>query len=253
MHLGCCAAHICFVIHGTWAPTESWYQPGGDFFDALNTSAQQQGIQLIPFTWSGKFDYTNRKKAGINLAWLIRSYPADYTISIVAHSHGCNVGISACQELAQGKTGRHIAAFYALGAPVDCTRYMPNMDVIDYFFNLFSCNDFVQPIFGIFERTYPEHPHIANIRVMLDNKEPNHSHLHGHMIATWLFDLPTYIPIKNKTQELDCSIPALIYFFSNDRPRYAQDKKRAVALAQDQWINSQLLEPLQRSVHRDMD
>jgi hypothetical protein len=250
MHHECCATHICFVIHGTWAHTESWYQPGGDFFDELNKSESPHNIQLVPFSWSGKADYASRKQAGINLARLIRSYPADYTFTIVAHSHGCNVAIIASQELAQTKTAHRIAAVYALAPPVDRMTYMPNMDVIFYFFNLFSCNDFAQPFLGVFERTYPEHPRIANIRVLLNNKEPNHCQLHDPIIAQWLFSLPAQMPTKNGSYNLDCSTPALIHFFSNTGPQYAYDEKRTILLERDRWINSQLVGPFHRNVSR---
>jgi len=49
----------CIIIHGTWAKDESWYQPEGDFFKALQSSALELKIvdEIVPFQWSGKLGY----------------------------------------------------------------------------------------------------------------------------------------------------------------------------------------------------
>ncbi len=246
-----CFAHITYaqtvfiVIHGTWAAQEQWYMPGGDFFNALEKSAIQQQAAVTPYRWSGNNNYKDRIHAAKGLVQLIQSYSPDTTICLVSHSHGGNVGIIASQLLAHmPTTTNHIHIFYALGTPVNTTNYQPNMNMITYFYNLFSFEDLIQPVLGFFEREYLPHERIANIRITINNKEPSHTQLHNPLVGQWL---PLLHEILTSFQDFDFKIPSIIHFAENKKPSYAADKTRQQYIERDRLLNKMILSTLFRN------
>ena len=159
------AQEIFIIIHGTWALNTQWPQSEGNFFKELEESCAKINAKVAPFFWSGSLKSKKRQEAGKNLSKMIESYPEETKINIVAHSHGANVGIIASQKIF-----RKINKFYALGVPVDKKNYMPNMDKINFFYNLFSTNDKIQNVFGFYERIFPPHNKIANIEITVNDK-----------------------------------------------------------------------------------
>lgn len=114
--------HVYIIIHGTWATASSWAKPGGDFFTQFAHSVQDSTSTVSSFSWSGGLDNESRRRAGKQLAAYIRTYPATTSFHIIGHSHGANVGILACNELARGSSGHTINTFYALAAPSEYQR-----------------------------------------------------------------------------------------------------------------------------------
>jgi len=211
----CFGIHTIFiVVHGTWASTTQWCKVEGSFFDALTKSIEPLGYNTLNFMWSGKLSAVERIQASKNLIKLIESYPSNICINLVTHSHGSNVGILASQQLKRNK----INHFYALGTPVDTQLYMPNMNRINYFYNLFSLKDMVQPVFGIFQREYPTHERIANIRVTLNNQEPGHSDLHALEIGQWLIEINQSIFERKQ--------PVIAHFCKRGPPIITYDPER---------------------------
>jgi hypothetical protein len=225
----CAHDGIFIVIHGTWAIESSWWKPGGKFFSALEYAAKAANKKVIPFTWNGKLDHESRIIAGTMLTHIIQSYPKEMKIYIIGHSHGSNVGILASQMLGNDPQNQHkIEAFYALGTPVDIDAYMPNMNIISRFYNLYSHEDKVQPVLGFYERTYPSHPRIANIRVFLECKEPSHKELLSTMIASWLPKMHEDLA-KEKMgnfHHFNFSRPGVIQFSSTGIPIYGIEVRK---------------------------
>jgi len=240
------ARTIFIVIHGTWAAKEKWYMPGGDFFDALEKSAIKQQAAVTPYRWSGNNNYKDRIHAAKGLVQLIQNYSPDTTICLVSHSHGGNVGIIASQLLsAMANTTNHIHIFYALGTPVNKIDYLPNMNVITYFYNLFSFEDLIQPVLGMFEREYLPHERIANIRITINNKEPNHTQLHNSLTGQFL---PTLHELLTTSfQDFDFKKPGIIHFAKNQRPIYELDKTRQKYIERDQLLNKKISSTLFRN------
>ena len=109
---------IIILIHGTWANESPWYLPGDGFFECLQAHVAKQGASVVPFCWSGNLNHASRRTAGTALVQLIKSYPADKPIVIIAHSHGGNVAIIASQILAKEQPIAHtIDKLYLLGTP----------------------------------------------------------------------------------------------------------------------------------------
>lgn len=232
---------VFIVIHGTWASASSWSTPGDTFFDVLEKHALQKGHRTITYTWSGVLDETHRASAGKALAKLIRSYPAKTEFYIVAHSHGGNVAVVASQELAKYEKNNHrIKVLYSLATPIDPNLYMPDMDIIESMYNFFSLNDAVQPVLGFFQRTYPSHERIANIRVYINGKEPDHSSIHHPAIARWIPKL------HDMLMNLECSpifafkMPGIIEFSDSSKPLYTMDIEREALLKKDRTIHEQM-------------
>ena len=227
---------VFIVVHGTWGTASAWSAPGGAFFDELEAYARQCGHRTITYTWSGYLDESHRAAAGKGLAKLIRSYPSKTEFYIVAHSHGGNVAIMASQELAQYAENRHrIKAMYVLGTPVEY------MGVIDYFYNLFSLNDLVQPVLGFFNRTYPFHERIGNIRVRINGKEPDHYSIHHAAIARWLPRLHDMLVNLECSPAFALHTPGIIDFFDTAKPQYTVDIERKKLLEKDSSMQKRML------------
>jgi len=107
---------IVFIIHGTFAHKTSWYQPGGDFYEALKFSANKKNYKIIPFHWSGNLSDLGRIKAAHDFVKLLLEYPPELKKIIIAHSHAGNIVFIASQLLAQQsskKTTRSFQRFIA--------------------------------------------------------------------------------------------------------------------------------------------
>ncbi len=234
----CLLSHSVFIlIHGTWAFKEPWHMPGGVFFDELEYYAHFFNIKIVPYRWEGANNHKTRVHAAKGLVKLIQSYPKDIQICIVAHSHGTNVGIIASQLLVQDEVNKHhIEVFYALGTPIN-SDYQPDMHIINYFYNLFSFEDFVQPVLGIFKRCYNTHERIANICITINGKEPGHCELHDPVVAQWLPGL--HESLMNK--KIDLIHPGIIHFYSNREPKYEIDKNREELIEQDLELSKLIL------------
>lgn len=91
-----------FVVHGSLATTQSWHQPGGDFYQALERSAEEAfadtGFVITPFLWDGGLLTQSRLIAAENLALLMIKNSEMPKITI-GHSHGGNVINLASQIL----------------------------------------------------------------------------------------------------------------------------------------------------------
>ena len=189
-----------FLVHGTFAKDQSWYQRDGDFYDSY-LSQIPFGTCIYSFTWSGRCSHAHREKAARLLAEIICWYcrPGD-TIILVGHSHGGNVCILAANELAKCRPAYRIKKLFSLGTPVSyAPDYTPNMDHIDRLYHFFSFGDMVQPVFSLFNRVFKEHPRIWNIGVKIDGVSPSHSDLRSPALVHFLKQADRYHLANDKT------------------------------------------------------
>lgn len=221
-------AQLYIIIPGTWGAESEWALPGGDFYETLH-AALPNDAALITFSWSGKNKHASRIIAAQNLAQLIHSYPPETEITIIAHSHGGNVGILASQML---QPDQRITCFYSLGTPVDQEEYSPALHAIDNFYHLFSFSDFVQPVGGLYERVFDTAMHITNIAVTINGVEPNHTQLHAACIAQWLPDLHYYLSLHEV--QVTLHVPFIMVDFTmHSIPEYCISGYADAMLAQD--------------------
>lgn len=235
--------NVWIVIHGTFAKNASWYQKGGSFFETLKQQLPAT-IQLQSFTWSGKNSDKAREKAAESLVKEItkNNHPED-VITIVGHSHGCNVALRAAQLLAIRYIRYKIHTLFALAPPVCLFRYAPAMDTIKYLFNFFSYGDQIQTVLQIFKRVFPEHERIWNIQLQHNGRCPEHSNMHSPELAVYLPTMQTLL-LKNQT--------AVVHLFPNKPPIIEYDTNRVWDLEQDRRFTEQLIATLGDSrTHRN--
>lgn len=225
------ARRIFILIHGTWAADTDWHLPGGTFYNELEKSCHACHATLIPYNWSGKLNHESRVQAAKGLVKIIQSYDEHTHIYLIGHSHGGNVAALVSQYLSYDLRNKHtIKALYTLGTPIDYELYVPNMDIIEYVYNFFSRGDYVQHIFGTYDREYPNHERIANVRVTINDKEPSHSNLHHPLIAQWLPKIPHELASAqiNGFHLFCCINQGSIHFYPNKPPHYYIDFRARV-------------------------
>ena len=243
-------ASVFILIHGTWGADCSWYAPQGDFFDALEDTVCEKNSVVVPFRWSGGCGHESRVIAAYSLVKLIKTYDVTTAIFVIAHSHGGNVVTLASHFLAEEEGNSHrIRALFTLGTPV-MSNYLPNMKVIQYLYNLFSFEDLIQTVLGISVREYPEHKRIANLRVFINGKEPDHAGLHHPSIGKWIAYVHQYFKqhLQNKDITSYISEPSIVYFDDKKVPEYAHDIYRNELLERDRQLSVLILNSLRNSL-----
>jgi len=236
------AQHIAIIVPGTWAAQEIWHTPTGDFFKEVKRAADDLNMQVITYNWSGKLSYDARVQAANGLVTLMLSYPVGTTFTIIAHSHGGNVVYQASAQLYNRGYRHYIKAVYSLATPCSELEIVPNMAVIEYLYHFFSYADLVQTVHGMYDRTVPVHCRCANLRILINNREPNHSTMHDPMIGTWLLYLHEYY-IQNKIgsfANFEHQKPGIILLFPFLEPRYQVDEEREQDLVLDRKFMHQL-------------
>ena len=244
------AESVFILIHGTWGADSAWYAPKGDFFEALEHTVSKKESAVVPFRWSGGCGHEARVKAAHSLAKLIKTYDPSVALYVIAHSHGGNVATLASHILAEDKENKHhIRALFNLGTPI-MSNYFPNMVVIHYLYNLFSFEDLIQTVLGISMREYPTHRRIANLRVFIDDKEPNHAGLHHVCAGKWIAYL--HMHFKQHLSELgihnDISEPYKVYFSCEKPPRYQYDDQRTELLERDRQLSIMIIDSLRNTL-----
>lgn len=236
------AHHIVIIVPGTWAAQEIWHTPTGDFFKEVQHAALDLNMQVITYNWSGKLSYDARIQAAYGLVTLMHRYPQDTQFTIIAHSHGGNVVYEASQQLYTQGHRNCICALYTLATPCSELEVLPNMAVIEYVYHFFSYADVVQTVHGMYDRVLPTHARCANLRILMNNHEPDHGNMHHPMIGAWLLYLHEYY-IKNKVgsfAQFEHQNPGIILLFPFLEPRYQLDEEREDDLRRDRKFIYQL-------------
>ncbi len=231
------AESVFILVHGTWGIECGWHAPGGDFFTALQDGVQKQDGRVVSFAWSGRNNHESRVRAARRLEHLIVSYPSNTAVYIVAHSHGTNVAILTSQYLdeREGQRGR-IKVLYSLATPVSDQWYQPNMAVIQSLYHLFSFGDPIQPIFGLFTREFRSSDRVANLRVYVDERQPDHTMLHSPVIGRWLHKIHDQLAHEGigSFEQFSFQQPGIIRFYSESTPIYEhRDDARGKLRAED--------------------
>lgn len=246
------AKSVFILVHGTWGADCSWYTPKGDFFDALENTVCEKDSVVVSFRWSGGCGHESRINAAESLVKLIKTYDVTTAIFLIAHSHGGNVVTLASHLLAQEEKNKHrIRALFTLGTPI-MSNYLPNMKVIQYLYNFFSFEDIVQTVLGISFREYPEHKRIANLRVIVNGKEPDHAGLHHPLIGKWIAYVHKHFKrhLEGKNILDHISEPSIVYFDDNKAPEYMHDIRRNELLERDRQFSILILNSLRNSLDK---
>jgi hypothetical protein len=247
------AQSVFILIHGTWGADCSWYVPEGDFFTALEEAVCDKNSAVVPFRWSGGCGHESRVKAAQNLIKLIKTYDENTSIFIIAHSHGGNVVSLASHFLAQEESNKYyIRALFTLGTPV-MSNYLPNMKIIQYLYNLFSFEDLIQTVLGLSVREYPEHKRVANLRVQINGKAPDHAGLHHPLIGKWIAYIHRHFKLHLESKDVKDNIsePHVVYFDDDKEPLFIYDAQRDDLLERDHQLSVLILNSLRKSLEAE--
>lgn len=247
------AQSVFILIHGTWGADCDWYVPGGDFFEKLAETVSEKNSTVVPFRWSGGCGHESRVKGAQNLAQLIKTYDESTSVFIIAHSHGGNVVNLASHLLAEEEDNKHyIRALFTLGTPV-MNNYLPNMKIIQYLYNLFSFEDLIQTVLGLSFREYPEHKRIANLRVLINGKQPDHAGLHDPVIGKWIAYVHRYFKqhLENKNIIDNISEPSIVHFYEDREPEFTHDICRNELLERDRQLSVLIVNSLRNSLETE--
>ena len=113
-------AHTSMLVHGTFAASSDWWQPGGDFHTYLSTKVRPDlygGADR--FGWSGGYSDGARAQAAADLVAWVNTHGVD-GLDLFGHSHGANVMLLATQ------LGLHAGKLILLSCPVHVDKYMPD-------------------------------------------------------------------------------------------------------------------------------
>ena len=215
---------IYIIVHGTWAIEADWWHPGGDFYEELKNMLDPSD-NIFSFAWDGDNNDTRRHVAAQRILQLVKSYYNIYdNIVVITHSHGGNV-VNLATQMAEPDHSQSgwlwnedgdplINIVYAMGTPVH-KDYYPNMNVIGNFYNLYSHGDHIQPVLGVYGKTYPHQENLANISVMIDDSAPGHSGLHCRPLAKEIVLLHTWIQRKTSKEPTEY-LEGILWIYEHD-------------------------------------
>ena len=113
-------AHTSLIVHGTWARSSPWWQPGGDFHTyLLNNVAPDLYNAADAFAWSGGYSDAARLLGAEDLVAWANAHAA-HGLNLYAHSHGGNVAFLATHG------GLTIGELVLLSCPVRIPQYVPD-------------------------------------------------------------------------------------------------------------------------------
>lgn len=114
------ASHSALLVHGTFARSHEWWQPGGSFHSYLKTSLRPDLYSAGDrFEWSGGYSDAARDLGARDL----RTWVEDRTLQgldLFGHSHGANVIMQAT------KFGLSAGELVLLSCPVHVPKYLPD-------------------------------------------------------------------------------------------------------------------------------
>lgn len=90
-------SNTAVVTHGTFAANNGWYQPGGDFYEALAANRPDLHLHDRSFTWTGSYSH----RARLADAALLEQWISDQGLvrpDFFAHSHGGTVAHHASRR-----------------------------------------------------------------------------------------------------------------------------------------------------------
>lgn len=111
-------SHTAVITHGTWASGNDWYQPGGEFHQAL--SQRRPDVHNPSFSWSGGYSHGARRLGAIDLDNWLDAQQLN-TPDFLAHSHGGTVAALATHR------GVKFGKLVLMSWPVH-TQWLPDFD-----------------------------------------------------------------------------------------------------------------------------
>jgi hypothetical protein len=113
-------SHTSLLVHGTFARSSTWWQPGGDFHEYLRTEVRPDLYSAADrFEWSGGYSDAARALGAADLhAWV--DAQGLEGLDLFTHSHGGSVAMLASQG------GLAVGELVMLSCPVHAAEYFPD-------------------------------------------------------------------------------------------------------------------------------
>ena len=143
------------LTHGTWASEQLWYQPRGDFYQALKRKKPALHVHDKSFKWTGSYTDAGRRAAALALKQWIGDQGLD-TPDFFAHSHGGTVANLATKQ------GVEFKNLVLLAWPVH-TQWLPDFSKVDRIIDIRVKLDLVITLDRGGQR-FPGHPKVEEHR-----------------------------------------------------------------------------------------
>lgn len=111
------------ITHGTFSANDAWYQPGGDFYVALDNNRPNLSVHDRSFRWTGAYSDAARRADAL----LLKQWIGDQGLvkpDFFAHSHGGTVANLATKQ------GVEFKRLVLLAWPVH-SRWLPDFSKVD--------------------------------------------------------------------------------------------------------------------------
>lgn len=113
-------SHTSLLVHGTFARTARWWQPGGEFHEYLRAEVRPDLYSATDrFEWSGGYSDAARALAARDLQDWVRTRGLQ-GLDVLAHSYGGNAAMLATQN------GLDLGQLVLLSCPVHANKYFPD-------------------------------------------------------------------------------------------------------------------------------
>jgi hypothetical protein len=114
------ASHSALLVHGTFARSHEWWQPGGSFHSYLRNNVRSDLYAAADrFEWSGGYSDAARDIGARDLRTWVESRNLQ-GLDLFGHSHGANVIMQAT------KFGLTAGTLILLSCPVHVPKYLPD-------------------------------------------------------------------------------------------------------------------------------
>ena len=143
------------MTHGTWAAEQTWYQPGGDFYMAMDQKKPALGVHDMSFRWSGSYTDAGRRVAAAALEKWIGDEGLQQP-DFFAHSHGGTVANLATRR------GARFDRLFLLAWPVH-DQWMPDFSRVNKIIDIRVKFDLVITLDRGGQR-FPAHPKVEEHR-----------------------------------------------------------------------------------------
>jgi hypothetical protein len=113
-------SHTALLVHGTFARSHEWWQPGGSFHGYLKNTVRPDLYDAGDrFDWSGGYSDAARDIGAHDLREWVEQHSLE-GLALFGHSHGANVAMQAT------KFGLNTSQLVLLSCPVHVHKYMPD-------------------------------------------------------------------------------------------------------------------------------
>lgn len=113
------ASSTASMVHGTFARTGSWWQPGGDFHTYVKGWRPDLYAAADRFDWSGGYSDAARLKGARDLQAWVAAHGLN-GLDLFAHSHGGSIAMVATA------TGMDLGCLVLLSCPAHPHKYFPD-------------------------------------------------------------------------------------------------------------------------------